>query len=182
MDTHLYELSAAIRAIETAAEEQKEGDEPTAWLMAAAEVRGEFRDKAEGIALLIKEWQGDVLAATTEAKRLSNRAQATANRIKSLHDYLFQEMVKAGILHIKGKLISLRVQLSPPKVDIPDEGALPSNLVLTTLRMPKNQVPEELLEHVTGEAPDRKAIKAALDAGDEVPGARMDRGQWLAIR
>ncbi|KKK84315.1 hypothetical protein LCGC14_2784580, partial [marine sediment metagenome] len=63
---------------------------------------------------------------------------------------------------------------------VPDQ--LPSNFVNALLLMPKNEVPESLLEFQKEEAPDKVAIKKALDAGDEVPGASLSRGTRLVLR
>jgi hypothetical protein len=179
--TRLHDLGDGIRAIEDAME-ANDDDDPTAWRMAAAEVRGEFRQKAVGIALLLQEWKAEASAVQAEADRLAARASAVNNRHARLKEYLFGEMQATGLTSIKGDLVSLRIQSSPMAVAIPDPLALPSNFVRTTLMMPTNAVPETLLEYVTSEAPDKKAIKVALDAGDEVPGATLHQGQHLVVR
>jgi hypothetical protein len=180
MTQHLYDISAALRSILDLMED--EDADPTAWQMALAELAHDFREKAVGIALALQELKAEASAVQAEADRLAARASAVNNRHARLKEYLFGEMQATGLTSIKGDLVSLRIQSSPMAVAIPDPLALPSNFVRTTLMMPKKDVPETLLEYVTSEAPDKKAIKVALDAGDEVPGATLHQGQHLVVR
>ena len=180
---HLYELSDGIRAVQEAMENE-DGDltgDPEAWQQALSDLEEAFDKKAIGIALLMEEWESEAARVQIEATRLSSRAAAIKNRHARLKHYLQAEMEEAGIDKIKGDLVSINVQNSPPFVEANME-ALPSNFVRTTLVMPKMDVPETLLPFVKNEEPDKVALKELLQAGSTVPGASLHQGQHLRVR
>src|SRR5690606_37456223 len=101
------------------------------------------------------------LEATTTAmreaeKRIAERRRSAEERIKWLKNYLLTNMQACGISRIDAPEFSIRRQLNPPSVKVADERALPPRF----LRQP----PPE---------PDRAAIKEALLAGEDVPGAYL---------
>jgi hypothetical protein len=73
-----------------------------------------------------------------------------------------------GWKQLKHAWFVLSVQKNPASVDVFDLAAIPVEF----MRIPEPPPP----------APDKTAIKAALAAGRDVPGARLVNGTRLAIR
>ena len=71
---------------------------------------------------------------------------------------------------LESAMFTFSVRKNPPAVEVLDPAALP----LSFWRTPEPKPPVA--------APDKAAIKTALQAGEEVPGARMVQGLKLVIR
>lgn len=56
-----------------------------------------IQDKAQNIALLIRNLEADTEAIKLEEKRLADRRRAVENNCKSLKDYLYQQMILLGV-------------------------------------------------------------------------------------
>jgi len=79
-------------------------------------------------------------------------------------------MERAGFEKIECPLFKLSIRKNPPSVEILDQLSLPPEFMRTP--EPKPPVP----------APDKAAIKAALQAGKDVPGARLAQGTRLEVK
>ncbi|MCD8140490.1 MAG: siphovirus Gp157 family protein [Planctomycetaceae bacterium] len=135
-----------------------------------AEIVNNMVEKIDNYAGLIKSIQARSEVRKQEAKRLDARARIDLNTAKSLLDRL--------------KLIFERHKI--PKLETPrfrvgivNNGGL---LPLIIDGEPAN-LPENFKITQTTVVPDTEAIRAALAAGQEIPGRRLgERGQRLAIR
>lgn len=162
----LYELPAAIREIE--AEIIEADGELTPEVEARLEaLEGEFRGKAEHIALLSREAKAEAAAVKLEEDRLAARRRAAENRERRLKDYLHACMTAAGLDHIESERCKLRVQRNGQpsvRVDVAPD-ALP-----------------EMFRRVVVDA-DRAALLAAWKESGEVPaGVVVEFGTHLRIR
>lgn len=90
-------------------------------------------------------------AIALRAKRIADRAAAKKRTLGMILDATGQKKVERP----RGTVSRLAGRLS---VEITDEASVPSQLCKTTV------------------APDKAAIKKQLDAGEDVPGARLVRG------
>ena len=88
---------------------------------------------------------------------------------QGLRDYLKRNMEAAGIERIECPLFRLTVKHNPPAVEVLDERQVPAEFWVT----PPPKVPEARI--------DKTAVKAAIKAGMEVPGARLVQGSRLEI-
>jgi hypothetical protein len=126
--------------------------------------------KAQGITHIAREAvkYNDLIDAEIERLRALkvNREKIAAG----LHKYLLDNMQRAGISKIDCPLFSIGVRHNPPAVEVLDADALP----LSYWRTPEPKPPVA--------APDKAAIKLALQAGTEVPGARLVQGLKLVIK
>lgn len=126
----------------------------------------EFTAKAQAVAKLVLDLDAEAEAAKTEAARLSNRKRAAENKAQRLKGYIQQQMESIGLQQLRGDVITLRVQDNPPKVVVDDPA----------------RVPESYYKPPAAPELDRAAVLAALRAGEEVPGCRLETGRSLRIR
>lgn len=167
----LYEVNQEIADIINAADPET-GELPEDSLERLDNLMMAWRDKAEGIALAIKNLKAESEAIDAErailmkeADNLAKRSKAKLNRAERLRDFL--AYILAG-----EKLNTPKVQTwytSTESVDI-DDGAFYSNQDYEWWC--KQKLPE----------PDRKAIKAALKNGREIPGATLVQKTNLIIK
>ena len=123
----------------------------------------EERDKKiEGIGLMIKERAVLIEGIDAEMKRLRERKETLKNQNESTKDFLD---------HVLGgkKFETERVRCMYRKskaVDVIDEG----------------QVPEKYIKETVKTAPDKTAIKEAIQAGETVPGCELRESNNLSVK
>jgi hypothetical protein len=97
--------------------------------------------------------------------------KAQRDRIaQGLRDYLKSNMERAGIEKIQCPMFQISIAKNPPAVEIIDQLSLPAEYWRTP--EPKPPVP----------APDKAAIKKALQDGIDVIGAKLVQGTRLVIK
>jgi hypothetical protein len=128
-------------------------------------LQGEFNDKAVSIIKLVENLNGDTSVIDAEIERLKSRKQVIVNKQKRLREYLLQNMTANGITKIECPLFTASLRSGLESVDITDESLLPDEYVKA--------------EVVT--KADKKAIKDALKAGADVPGAALKRGETTIV-
>jgi hypothetical protein len=129
------------------------------------EVGGEIEDKAENIAILIKNLESDVEGFKKEEERLAVRRLSAENKIKGLKTYLDTTMRATNKLKFKTKLFAFNIQNNAPSVEVTDEKLIPKEYFV-------EQNPKL----------DRKALLAALKDGKEIQGATIKQTKSLRIR
>lgn len=131
------------------------------------EAEGTFAQKAEAVALKVRELEAEAAAITTEADRLAQRAKTATNAAASLKDYLQRQMVRSDTTTIKGTLVTVALQRNPPSVKTErDADATDYKWAVT--------IPESYTW-------DKNAIKAAAKAGEPLP-AGVSVVQTLGLR
>jgi hypothetical protein len=119
-------------------------------------------DLAEACLVVLEETMEDetlLAGVETTIKLLQERKSRLERSIDTRRGIILMAMEKAGIPTIKGVLATLSVRPTPPKVMIGDEALIPSKFF-------KPSDPKL----------DRSAVKEALEAGEEVPGASLSNG------
>lgn len=154
-----------------------------AQLLAAAE--GAFEQKAERVALKVRELLVEADAIQAEKDRLAQREKATRNAAESLKEYLKRHMEAVGLLTVKGTYATIAIQPNQPAVhgelSQEDLGILfRRGLVISTaigVRIDAvNRIPESYVL-------DKKAILQAHKAGAPLPtGLTVTHGSSLRIR
>lgn len=130
----------------------------------------EIETKADGYAKLIRELEVSAEAVKAEAARLTERKRSLESKAKALKANLQEAMLAVGRPKIKTALFSFCVQSNPSKVEITDLDVILSH-------------PEFCLARVPSESDVNKtAVKAAIEAGQEIAGAQLVQGQSLRIR
>lgn len=162
MDIKLYECTADVRAALDAYfdDETERNDTIEA-------VIGQFENKAQSVAAycLNMAAQGDLLEA--HIKAMQAKLKTIRKREGSLKQYIADNMKAAGIHSIQADNGSFSAKLvkNPPRVDIWDEA----------------QIPADFMRTKTTTEPDKTAIKAAIQAGRDIPGAKLEQGETLRL-
>lgn len=162
----LYQLTAQLRELERLADE---GEVPAEVLADTVEgLTGEIEVKAQNVAEFVRNLESSTAAidgAIAEMKSRRDRIQRNADWLKG---YLFTQMKASGITKISCPYFVLSIKKNPPKVVITDPGKIPCELYVYP------PAPEPY--------PDKAAIKAALQAGQEFDGAHLEQGERLEIK
>lgn len=150
----LYELTGALAGLSS----MDLDDEAVQNSLEA--IQGDFNDKSVAIIKLTENMTADTTAIDAEIDRLKARKQVIENRKKSLREYLLRNMEACGITKIESPLFTATLRKGVESVEIIEQ----------------SQIPNEFIKVEVVESPDKRAIKAALSAGNEVPGAMLKRG------
>jgi hypothetical protein len=133
-------------------------------LNAAISIEGEWTEKVQGIAKLIKNLESDANGFEDEERRLREQKQYRRNRIESLKQYLSTAMQTAGVKKVDG-IVPVAFRKCPASVEITDPFVIPA----------KYQKPQEPTF-------DKKAILDDLKSGKEIIGAVLvDDKEYLKI-
>ena len=164
--TALYNIAAEYRA---AAEKLAELDLDAQTIADTLEgLSGDLETKAQNVAFFVRNLEATAAAIKQAEADMSARRKAMENRADSLRRYIFESMTVAGISQIECPHFRLAIKNNPAAVEIFEPGLLPASF----MRTPEPPPP----------APDKTAIKEALKAGQDVPGARLTSGQRLEIK
>ena len=129
---------------------------------------GLVKRKGAAVGAYILQTEREAEFVESYAKQLLSRARSSRKRIEWLRGYLLHGMREAGIriIDIEGIASVKRLPERDKSVDIWDE----------------RQVPAEYLADPTPLLPSKTKIRAALEAGIDVPGARLVAKDRLQIR
>ncbi len=164
--TALYEIAAEYRA---AAEKLAELDLDAQTITDTLEgLSGDLETKAQNVAFFVRNLEATAAAIKQAEADMAARRKAMENRADGLKRYIFESMTVAGIEKIECPHFRLAIKNNPAAVDVFEPGLVPASF----MRTPEPPPP----------APDKTAIKEALKAGQDVPGARLTSGQRLEIK
>lgn len=124
-------------------------------------IEGEFSDKAEQILAIIKNEQAQELALKAEAKSLTDRAKASANRVEKLKHYLATSMETMDSTSIAAGIHKLIVRKGMTSVQIDD----------------LEKLPPQFVEYKTEIKADKNLIKEKLKLGESIEGATLVIGK-----
>jgi cell division protein FtsB len=130
-------------------------------------LQGELSQKAANVAAFVLNLEAEAEATRAAEERLHKRRQALEKRAAQLRDYLLGNMVRAGFSEIAALDKSFRARVLPGRdsVVVDDPEALP--LVYRRVKI--------------SEEADKAAIQRAIHAGEDVPGAHLERRPTLKI-
>jgi phage host-nuclease inhibitor protein Gam len=169
----LYEISAEYDRVAEAIIEN--GGELTPELEAELEkIEGAFEEKAERVALYIRNLLATADTYTREALRIAQKSKSLQNTADSLKAYLKRNMEKLELTKVEGKLATVAIQKnSQPSVAGVTDAML--------LQMQHHQVFQDFVK-ITRSA-DKGAIARFAAAGGELPeGVEVTRGSHVRIR
>jgi len=164
--TSLYDISAEYRA---AADKLADMDLDEQTIADTLEgMSGELEVKAQNVVMFTRNLESTAAAIKEAETQMAARRKALENRAEGLRRYLLGSLQYAGVQKIECPYFRITIQDNPPAVDVFEPGLLPAEY----MRQP-DPPPA---------APDKAAIKDALKAGKDVPGARLVQGKRLAIK
>lgn len=124
--------------------------------------------KAQNVAYAIKNLEATAVAIKQAEAEMAARRKSIENRAAHLREYTKTCMEVAGVSKVECPHFALTIKKNPAGVDIFEPGLVPAEF----MRQPEPPPA----------APDKTAIKAALQAGREVPGALLAQGTRLEIK
>ena len=167
--TALYALTNQYLAL---AEKLSDGDFDAATIADTIEASGitdEIAEKAQGLEYVARGAEAHNLAIDAEIARLQALKQHRMKVAAGLRGYLLDNMQRMQIESIDCPMFSISIRKNPPAVEIFDQLSLPAQFMV----VPEPKPPVA--------APDKKAIAAAIKAGQEVPGAKLVQGVRLNV-
>lgn len=132
-----------------------------AYLQAFDDLGENLEDKIDAYGVLRVVWENVVENCRAEYQRLAARRRAFENRLERNKVRLAWFLQERGVKKVEGTRFTASLIQGRASVVIDDEYALP----------------EGTYEVVPTIKPDKKEIKRRLDAGEDVPGARLEIGQ-----
>ncbi|EAF3114195.1 siphovirus Gp157 family protein [Listeria monocytogenes] len=123
----------------------------------------ELETKAENVAFVIKELEGQSIILEKETKRLAERKNTINNNVKRLKQSLFDAMITANKQKIKTNLFTLDIRKNPPSIIVEDESKLLNYLIEQPKKLDKTKLGDDLKK------------------GIEVPGAKIIQTERLQI-
>jgi len=161
----LFHLSDQLRDFERLADSEDLPAEVIADTLEA--LTGSFEDKAVAVAKFVLSLEANAKAVAAVAKAQTERAARIEKRAASIKAYLLFHMQATQLRRIESPELTLRVHANPAAVVVTDEHAIPEQY----WRQP--DPPPKVI--------DKKAIKAAIDAGERVEGAYVNQREHLRI-
>lgn len=168
--TALYNISSEYLKL---AETLADGDFDLATIDDTIEASGlvdEFTDKAQGLEFVARGALAHHAAIDAEIARLEALRARRDAVAAGLRKYLLENMLRTGITKINCPLFAISIQHNPVAVEVFD----PLSLPIEFMRIPEPKPPAA--------APDKAAIKKALQAGAEIPGAKLTQSLRLVIK
>lgn len=159
----LYELTNDYLTLLDMAEDPD--IDPQAFADTLEALGGELEMKADGYARVMKELEGRAAAMRFESKRLENGYKTIERNIDRMKHALQDSMVATDKRKFKTDLFSFSIRKNPASVVIDRETSIP----------PEFLIPQD-------PKIDKKAIKAAIDRGDDITFAHLEQGESLIIR
>ena len=127
-------------------------------------LKGELEMKAISVAAYFQNLDGFAQQIKAAEERMAAKRKAVEKRVKSIKDYLKTNMEATNITRIQCPEYTISVVKSTASVQIDNPIALPDKFV--------KYEPKIL----------RADIKKAIDAGADVPGAKLKHGTHLLVR
>ena len=159
----LYELTNDYLTLLDMAEDPD--IDPQAFADTLEALGGELEMKADGYARVMKELEGRAATMRFESKRLENGYKTIDRNIDRMKHALQDSMVATDKRKFKTDLFSFSIRKNPASVVIDHETSIP----------PEFLIPQDPKIN-------KKAIKAAIDRGDDITFAHLEQGESLIIR
>ena len=131
-----------------------------------AEFKMALTNKSAGIIKAIREQEEKINGTENEIKRLQNLKASRTKTLERFKDYIKFNLKNMDIKKVETPIGTISLKSNPPSTDIFDESILPKKF---------------FKEKVTY-TPSKTDIKKALQAGEEVPGARLVINTSLTIK
>ena len=127
----------------------------------------ELEVKVKNYGYVIRNLQATAKNILDAEIQMKHRRESIEKRADNLCDVLKTCMEIANVTNIDCDHFRISIQKNPPSVDIWDEKQIPQKFMRTPTPPP---------------APDKIAIKAAINSGEEVAGAKLVQGTKIVIK
>lgn len=160
----LYELANEYQRMVDLAATCDDPADLSAYRDTAEALTGEIGERLENLAKVVRTIEAEADGVDEEIKRLTARKKAHQNAVGNLKHFMQATMERANMEKHKGELFTLAIQNNPPAVVVDDQAKLPTAFI--------EMVPKVLVS----------VISQTLKAGEDVPGAHLERTRSLRIR
>jgi hypothetical protein len=197
----LYQIEETLAALaETAEVVPPEQEEE--FLQEFAAVLQQTVEKRDRMGQFLAHLETQIGLANAETKRLQQRRQSYERVLAQTEEYLVRTIQLLGTdskgryKKLEGNTVTFSLRACPPSVDVINESEIPTEFktATITIKIPASQW-EGLLDKLDLESraqfldcgqveytPSKTRIKAALDAGQAVPGAGMAPRSYSLVR
>ena len=127
-----------------------------------------LEDRAIYLVKVAQNVQAHAAAITDAIVTMDARAKAAEKRAERILDYVRDCLMRAGIKKISAPEFDIALRATPVAVHVIDAALIP----ITYMRHSPAPPP----------APDKRAIKAAIEAGQTVAGTELRTGQRLEVK
>lgn len=124
--------------------------------------------KAQNVAYAVKNLEATASAIKQAEQDMAARRKAIENRAGHIREYLKTCMEVAGVQKIECPHFAISIKNNPPSVEVFEPSMVPAEF----MRQPEPPPP----------SPDKTAIKEAIKAGREVPGAMLAQNTRIEIK
>lgn len=162
----LYQIAAEHRAMVARLMEHQDDAQAIEDTIAAESYP--LETKAQNIAYAIKNLEATAAAIKAAEAEMAARRKAIENRAMHLKEYVKTAMEIAQVQKIECPHFALSIRANPASVDIFEPSLIPAEF----MRQPEPPPP----------SPDKTAIKEAIKAGRDVPGAQLANGTRVDIK
>lgn len=162
--TSLYAIAAAYRA-DLAVLADLDIDPQTA-ADTLEGMQGEIRDKLAAVIAYSLELDIEATGTEEAAKRMADLAKSRRSRVDWLRSYALNTMQATGINEVSSDEFSAKLAKKPASVVI----------------SPNADVPLPYMRETITNAPDKAALKKAIEAGALIEGVSLQQGYRLAIK
>ena len=124
--------------------------------------------KAQNIGFMIRNMEVAAEAIKSVESQMSVRRTAMEKRVMHMKEFLKTGMEIAGVTKLSCPHFEISIRNNPPSVDVYESGLVPAEF----MRQPPTPPA----------APDKAAIKLAINSGEEVAGCKLVSGTKLVIK
>ncbi|MBU5424975.1 siphovirus Gp157 family protein [Tissierella pigra] len=144
MSFKLYELTEMYQNISDLISDDEVGNE--ALEKALEDIKDNIELKAENMAKLIKNIDGDIEVLKTEEERLADRRKALENKKENIKTYLENQLKIMKVDKVKTPLFTVALQNNPQSVNILDEELIPNDYkkTVTTTSISRKDLLDDL--------------------------------------
>lgn len=128
---------------------------------------GEIEKKAESYCKFLATVESTIEQFKAEEKRIADARKSLENKVKRAKERMKECLLAANIDKVSAGTFKISIRLSPGTVEIDDLEQIPQKFLTV--------IPQQYV-------PDKNAIKTAIKAGEEVPGAHIEAGTMMTIR
>jgi hypothetical protein len=191
----LFEIDAELEAqFDAATKEQDQtgaiGEEAK---QRCLDLFAELSKKVDRIARYLRATEFRARAAKEEVARLTTRQKTAENRLAQLKSMLAYYMLSRGLRRLEGELNTIRLQKNGQAALEIDASALPQSYYVRTFTLTEPDW-EQILNAVICPSlrailetsvvkvePDRERIRLELQAGHDIPGATLVKGEHVRL-
>jgi hypothetical protein len=189
----LFEIDKELEtAFEAASQEQEEsGAISDETQRRCLDLFAELGKKVDRVARYVRATELKARAAKEEATRLAARQKAAENRVEQVKSMLAFFMHSRGLKRLEGELNTIRLQRNGQGSLQIDPLALPAEYNQLTIALPQPawmrvldaitspELKKDLEAAVTACEPDKTLVRQQLQAGGQIPGSALVKGEHV---